>query len=171
MRAAARLPEKKAGSNETPLSVSAPSSMRERKKPHSPSGVERARAPRGHASAKRQGSPESRRRAARNGGREAMQRRSEIDRSGGLGKSRRVPCDDGDHVAPFAATPATSDTLALRDRRGVRAGVATDLRRRATWLPHHAPPRHDRGAGATRPQGGVAMQCYASMPGVRSVPA
>src|SRR5438445_13702485 len=38
-----------------------------------------------------------------------------------------------------AATPAQSDSLALRDRRGASAGVAADLRRPATRLPHHAP--------------------------------
>ncbi|HEX3150422.1 MAG TPA: hypothetical protein VHR66_20255 [Gemmataceae bacterium] len=38
------------------------------------------------------------------------------------------------------ATPAQDDTLTLvpRDRRGAYAGVATDLRRFATRLPHHA---------------------------------
>lgn len=41
----------------------------------------------------------------------------------------------------FVATPAQDDTLTLvpRDRRGARAGVAPDLRRVATRLPHHAP--------------------------------
>jgi hypothetical protein len=39
-----------------------------------------------------------------------------------------------------AATPTQDDTLALvpRDRRGALVGVATDLRRPATRLPHHA---------------------------------
>lgn len=57
--------------------------------------------------------PGVRREIARNGDRQAVERRSEIDRSGGLGKPRGVPCDQGDHVATFAATPATIDTLAL----------------------------------------------------------
>ena len=39
------------------------------------------------------------------------------------------------------ATPAQDDTLTLvpRDRRGAWTGVATDLRRVSTRLPHHAP--------------------------------
>jgi hypothetical protein len=39
------------------------------------------------------------------------------------------------------ATPAQDDTLTLvpRDRRGALTGVATDLRRFATRLPHHTP--------------------------------
>ena len=39
------------------------------------------------------------------------------------------------------ATPAQDETLTLvpRDRRGAWTGVATDLRRVSTRLPHHAP--------------------------------
>jgi hypothetical protein len=45
-------------------------------------------------------------------------------------RPRRLAC---------AATPTPDDTLALvpRDRRGAGAGVAADLRRPATRLPHH----------------------------------
>lgn len=55
----------------------------------------------------RQAPPGIRRRIARNGDRQAIRRRSEIDRSGGLGKPRRGPCDDGDRGATCVATPAT----------------------------------------------------------------
>jgi hypothetical protein len=43
---------------------------------------------------------------------------------------------------PPPRPPPQDDTLALasaRDRRGAWVGVASDLRRLATWLPHHAP--------------------------------
>ncbi len=55
----------------------------------------------------RQSPPKGRRGIARNGDRAAIDRRSEIDRSGGLGKPRGGPCHEGDHVATSAATPAT----------------------------------------------------------------
>jgi hypothetical protein len=61
--------------------------------------------------------PRFRRTVAASGGRAAIVRRSEIDRSCGLGKPRRVPCHNGDHVAT----------------------VAPNLRWAATWLRHHAP--------------------------------
>ena len=47
-----------------------------------------------------------RRPVADSGDRAANQRRSEIDREDGLGKPGRVPCQEGDHVATAAATPA-----------------------------------------------------------------
>ena len=47
-----------------------------------------------------------RRPVAASGDRAANHRRSEIDREDGLGKPGRVPCQEGDHVATAAATPA-----------------------------------------------------------------
>jgi len=68
-----------------------------------------------------QAPPSDRRTVAPSGDREAIDRRSEIDRPCGLGKPRRVPYDDGDHVATFAATPRHRTTRwhsKTRDRRG-----------------------------------------------------
>jgi hypothetical protein len=60
-----------------------------------------------------------------------------------LAKATRVPCHDGDHVAPFAATHDEGRHAGIgpspHHNRGASSCVASDLRRRATWLPHHAP--------------------------------
>src|SRR5437016_5626791 len=69
--------------------------------------------------------PGGRRGIARNGDRAAINRRSEIDRYGGSGEPRGVPCDEGDHVATFAATPHHRTTRwhsLPRDRRGAWVG-------------------------------------------------
>lgn len=93
--------------------------------------------------------PTCRREVAGSGGREAKERRSEIDRSGGLGKPRECHAMMETASTPYGATPAQDDTLTLvpRDRRGARTGVAPDLRRVATQAPARcARRRHDRGA-------------------------
>ena len=82
--------------------------------------------------------PTVRRGIARNGDRAAMHRRSEIDRSGGLGKPQECHAMRETTSPPSPRPPPQDDTLALRDRRGAWAGVAPDLRRVATRLPHHA---------------------------------
>ena len=87
------------------------------------------------------GPPGRRRGVASSGVRAAMLWRSEIDRSGGLGKPYFKQCYEGDHVATSAATPHHRTTRwhsLPRDRRGAWVGVAPDRRRVATWLPHYA---------------------------------
>ncbi|HEX3148473.1 MAG TPA: hypothetical protein VHR66_10340 [Gemmataceae bacterium] len=88
----------------------------------------------------RQESPDFRRSLASTGDSEAIHRRSEIDRSGGFRKPRECHAMMETASTPSGATPAQDDTLTLvpRDRRGASAGVAPDLRRVATRLPHHA---------------------------------
>jgi hypothetical protein len=58
-----------------------------------------------------------------------------------LGKAAECHAVKETASTAYAATPTKDDTLALvpRDRRGASAGVAADLRRPATRLPHHAP--------------------------------
>jgi hypothetical protein len=116
---------------------SAEKSMQEKTKAvrSSFTGIRRSNSPRAEPT----DPPGDRREVAWTGERAADGRRSEIDRSCGLGKPRGGPCHHGDRVAPFAATPTPNDTLALvpRDRRGAGVGVAADLRRCATRLPHH----------------------------------
>ncbi len=58
-----------------------------------------------------------------------------------LGKAAECHANRETASTAFTATPTKDDTLALvpRDRRGASAGVAADLRRPATRLPHYAP--------------------------------
>ena len=83
----------------------------------------------------------SRRAFAASGDRRAISGRSEIDRSGGLGKPRQGAAIRETTSRPSPRPPPEDDTLALvpRDLRGASAGVAPNRSWVATWLPHHAP--------------------------------
>ena len=138
--------------------------MRERKRGHR--RFKRAAPSFARIEMSRQTPPSVRREIARNGDREAIQRRSEIDRSSGLGKPRGGPCDEGDHVATFVTTPHHRTTRwhsLPRDRRGAWAGGRNRPASGRDMAPAPcAHRRHDRGAAPCdrRAAGRPRMPCF-----------
>ena len=142
-------------------------SMQERKTLYGDREVQKSRRKHAIESVRCQSTPRVRRWIARDGDREAVGRRSEIDRSGGLGKPRGEPCGDGDHVATFAATPHHRTTRwhsLPRDRRGAWVGGRTRPAsgRDVAPAPCAAASRPRSGFHAARKKR-AARECHASM--------